>query len=116
MNTDSNNTDSNNTASKSTLQDSSTRQDDFDRQDDLPVESAEALIASMKSIVLAETGLHIQVEREMIPIRNEDCQNLSMFVVTMPEEATPEQRTEADYWLREIGPLFRYAQDKAYYA
>ena len=114
MNPDSNNPDSNNTELGSmqaiNVQASSTR------LDDLPLESAEALIASMKSVVLSETGLHIQVEREMIPIRNEDCQNLSMFVVTMPEEATPEQRTEAEYWLREIGPLFRYAQDKAYYA
>ncbi len=80
------------------------------------MESAEALITSMKSVVLGETGLHIQVKREMLPARKEGGRNhkeggrnLSMFVVTLPEGATPEQLAEADYWLNEIAPLFRYA-------
>lgn len=78
-------------------------------RDDLPMESAEALIASMKSVVLDETGLHIQVNREMLPAHKEGGKSLSMFIVTLPKGATPEQWAEADYWLNEIGPLFRYA-------
>jgi len=78
-------------------------------RDDLPLESAEALITTMKSVVLDEAGLHIQIGREMLPARKEGGRSLSMFVVTLPEGATPEHLAEADYWLNEIAPLFRYS-------
>lgn len=73
---------------------------------DLPHESAEALIKSMKDVVREYSGLEIRVKRETWPASGE---TLSMFVITLPREATPEQRAEADHWLNEIAPLFRYA-------
>ena len=77
---------------------------------ELPPESVEALITSMKEVVLESTGLEISVRWERYPVRNGD---LTMFVVALPEHATPEQRAEADYWLNEIAPLFRYAEPSA---
>ncbi len=74
--------------------------------DDLSQESADALIRSMKEVVQEATGLTISVEREMWPAR---AASLSVFVVTLPPGTTPEQRAEADYWLNEIAPIFRYA-------
>lgn len=80
------------------------------RRNDISPESADALSASTKGIVLAETGLRIRVEREMLLARKEGGKNISRFVVALPQDATPEQLAEADYWLNELVPLFRYAQ------
>ncbi len=75
-------------------------------RDDIPEQSATAIIRSAVKIVRQNAGIEIAVQREMLTGRE---RNHSMFVVTLPEEATPEQRAEADYWLNEITPLFRYA-------
>ena len=81
-----------------------------DVPNDLSQESADALVTSMKEAVRDATGLDISVERETWPTRDA---SLSVFVVILPPDATPEQRAEADYWLNEISSLFRYAEQPA---
>lgn len=71
----------------------------------LPEESAQAIIASLQSLILADTGLHIPVRHELLPLRDSV---LSQFVVTLPAGVTPEQRAEINYWANEVTPLFRY--------
>lgn len=77
-------------------------------RDDLPKRSADAIINSVVDLVRQNAGIEIAVRRERLAGRE---RNHSMFVVTLPPEATPEQRMEADYWLNEITPLFRYAEE-----
>ncbi len=77
-------------------------------RDDLPQRSAVAIINSVVKVVRQNAGIEIAVRRERLAGRE---RNHSMFVVTLPPEATPEQRMEADYWLNEITPLFRYAEE-----
>lgn len=77
-------------------------------EDDLPQESADALIQGMKQVIREVTGAEASIRREMLPRRDPQSTRLSLFVVTMPEGITEEQRSEADDWLREDGPLFRY--------
>lgn len=93
------NTDPKNTASKDIETKNTAR-------DDLPERSAAAIINSAVELVRQNAGIEITVRRERLAGRE---RNHSMFVVTLPPEATPEQRMEADYWLNEITPLFRYA-------
>ena len=73
---------------------------------DLPEESAEAIARSMVDVVREAVSVEIGVTREMLPSRGV---NLSMFVVTLPPHLSKEQHSEIDYWLREVGGLFRYA-------
>jgi len=75
-------------------------------RDDLPERSAAAIINSVVELVRQNAGIEITVRRERLAGLE---RNHSMFVVTLPPEATSEQRMEADYWLNEITPLFRYA-------
>ncbi len=77
-------------------------------RDDLPERSAAAIINSVVDLVRQNAGIEIAIRRERLAGRE---RNHSMFVVTLPPEATPEQRMEADYWLNEITPLFRYAEE-----
>lgn len=71
----------------------------------LPEESAQALIASLQSLIQEDTGLHIPVRHELLALGDNV---LSQFVVTLPADATPEQRAKIDYWANEVTPLFRY--------
>lgn len=77
-------------------------------RDDLSELSAVAIVNSVVDLVRQNAGIEIAVRRERLAGRE---RNHSMFVVTLPPEATPEQRMEADYWLNEITPLFRYAEE-----
>jgi hypothetical protein len=72
----------------------------------LPQESADALSRSLKSIVQDATGLEIGVLYED-PATFDG--NLPVFVVTIPDAAAPEQRTEAGYWINAVAFLFRYS-------
>lgn len=76
--------------------------------DDLPEESAAAIARSMVDVVREAVSVEIGVTREMLPSRGV---NLSMFVVTLPPHLSEGQQSEIDYWLREIGGIFRYAND-----
>jgi len=76
--------------------------------DDLPEESAAAIARSMVEVVREAVSVEISVTREMLPSRGV---NLSMFVVTLPPHLSEEQQSEIDYWLREIGGIFRYAEE-----
>lgn len=70
----------------------------------LPEESAQAHVASLQRLILADTGLHIPVRHELLALGDSV---LSQFVVTLPADATPEQRAEIHYWANEVTPLFR---------
>jgi len=72
----------------------------------LPEESLDALIKTATEVVRGEASMEISVERETYHGRKCDY---TQFVVTLPEGTDPEQRAEADYWLNEILPLYRYA-------
>lgn len=74
--------------------------------DDLPKESAAAIARSMVEVVWEAVSVEISVTREMLPSRGV---NLSMFVVTLPPHLSEEQQSEIDYWLQEVGGIFRYA-------
>ncbi len=74
--------------------------------DDLPEESAAAIARSMVEVVREAASVEISVTREMLPCGDV---NVSEFVVTLPPSLTEEQRCEIDYWLREVGGIFRYA-------
>lgn len=73
---------------------------------DLPEESVQAMIDGLISTVRDETTLEIRVERELL---REPRTDHLMLVVHIPESATEEQRAEADYWINEMLPLYRYA-------
>ena len=77
---------------------------------ELPRESIDAVINSMKKIVRESAGLEISVEREsrVSPVTGD---RRTMLVVTLPVGATAEQRAEADYWINEVAPPFRYADE-----
>lgn len=73
--------------------------------DDLPQESAVAIMNSMKEVARDIAGADIGVTREMLPCRTV---NVSSFVVTLPPNLTQEQHAEIDYWLREVCGNIRY--------
>ena len=77
-------------------------------KDDLPQESADALIKSLVKVVRDNAAIEISVRREGVPTPE---RNLSRFVVTLPEGVTAEQRAEADYWINEMTGLYRYAKE-----
>lgn len=74
--------------------------------DDLPEESAVAIVNSMKEVAREVVGVDIGVTREMLPCRTV---NISSFVVTLPVTLTQEQCAELDYWLREVCGNMEYA-------
>ena len=77
---------------------------------ELPRESMDALIHSIKETVREYTGLEISAEQEIQRFPSTGTL-LMQVVVTLPAGITPQQRAEADYWIREIGVLYRYADE-----
>ena len=74
--------------------------------DDLPEESAAAVASSLVQVARDVAGLDIGVTRERLPCGDV---NISGFVVALPAGLTDEERTELDYWLREVSGNLRYA-------